>query len=162
LTCRSPAASPRREGYDVAALRIEDSPEKATRATHLAPPGFSLRTPDEDRILSGRDDDEGVSRGSSSWRDEEESTIVDDSPTEWDSFLPEASPGIPRDDVLKFDEKLGVLSTINIIVGKTVGVGAYTVPSAIFAGVGSVGMTLAVWIIGSIISFCGLAVYLVS
>ncbi|KAK3367078.1 amino acid transporter-like protein [Lasiosphaeria ovina] len=56
--------------------------------------------------------------------------------------------------------KLGVVSAINIIVGKTIGVGAYSVPSAIFAGVGSVGMTLLLWVLGSIISFCGLAVYL--
>ncbi|KAK0717163.1 amino acid permease-domain-containing protein [Lasiosphaeria miniovina] len=58
------------------------------------------------------------------------------------------------------ERKLGVVSAINIIVGKTIGVGAYSVPSAIFAGVGSVGMTLLLWVLGSIISFCGLAVYL--
>lgn len=40
------------------------------------------------------------------------------------------------------------------------GVGAYSVPSAIFSGVGSVGMTLLLWVVGSLISFCGLAVYL--
>ncbi|KAI0021341.1 amino acid permease-domain-containing protein [Xylariomycetidae sp. FL0641] len=62
----------------------------------------------------------------------------------------------PRDD----EGKLGVMSAINIIVGKTLGVGAYTIPSSIFAGVGSVGMSLTLWIIGSIVSFCGLAVYL--
>ncbi|CAK7237798.1 hypothetical protein SEUCBS140593_010132 [Sporothrix eucalyptigena] len=56
--------------------------------------------------------------------------------------------------------KLGVISAINIIVGKTIGVGAYSVPSAIFEGVGSVGMALLVWVVGSLISFCGLAVYL--
>jgi hypothetical protein len=64
--------------------------------------------------------------------------------------------------LLEDQDKLGVISAINIIVGKTVGVGAYTVPSAVFAGVGSVGMTLSVWVIGSLRSFCGLAVYLVS
>ncbi|KAI0476250.1 amino acid transporter-like protein [Xylariaceae sp. FL0804] len=56
--------------------------------------------------------------------------------------------------------KLGVWSAINIIVGKTLGVGAYTIPSAVFSGVGSVGMSLSLWIIGSLVSFCGLAVYL--
>ncbi|KAI1638073.1 amino acid permease-domain-containing protein [Biscogniauxia mediterranea] len=56
--------------------------------------------------------------------------------------------------------KLGVISTINIIVGKTLGVGAYTIPSAVFAGVGSVGMSLTLWVVGSAVSFCGLAVYL--
>ncbi|KAF3765020.1 hypothetical protein M406DRAFT_14181, partial [Cryphonectria parasitica EP155] len=58
------------------------------------------------------------------------------------------------------DGKLGVLSAINIIVGKTMGVGAYSIPSAIFSGVGSVGMTLLLWVVGALISFCGLAVYL--
>ncbi|KIH94600.1 hypothetical protein SPBR_05671 [Sporothrix brasiliensis 5110] len=58
------------------------------------------------------------------------------------------------------DTKLGVVSAVNIIVGKTIGVGAYSVPSAIFEGVGSVGMALLVWAVGSLISFCGLAVYL--
>ena len=56
--------------------------------------------------------------------------------------------------------KLGTFSAINIILGKTIGVGIYSVPSSIYAGVGSVGMTLLVWIIGAAISFCGLAVYL--
>ncbi|KAH8758912.1 amino acid permease-domain-containing protein [Diaporthe sp. PMI_573] len=83
-----------------------------------------------------------------------------DSPTDQTWFLPH-SPGLPPQQVLAQDEgKLGVLSAINIIVGKTMGVGAYTVPSAIFSGVGSVGMTLVLWVIGSLISFCGLAVYL--
>ncbi|TPX10742.1 uncharacterized protein E0L32_008311 [Thyridium curvatum] len=56
--------------------------------------------------------------------------------------------------------KLGTVSVINIIVGKTIGVGVYSVQSAIFAGVGSVGMSLLLWVLGSVISFCGLAVYL--
>ncbi|PVH88850.1 amino acid transporter [Cadophora sp. DSE1049] len=56
--------------------------------------------------------------------------------------------------------KLGTFSAINIILGKTVGVGIYSIPSSIFNSVGSVGASLLLWIIGSIISFCGLAVYL--
>ncbi|KAK3330541.1 amino acid transporter-like protein [Apodospora peruviana] len=72
------------------------------------------------------------------------------------------SPGLPPPGLGIADgsDKLGVLSAINIIVGKTVGVGAYSVPSAVFAGVGSVGMALLLWVLGSLISFCGLAVYL--
>jgi hypothetical protein len=95
------------------------------------------------------------------WEDDRDSTYLESSPTEWDQFLPLVSPSLSFGEGPRFDGKLGVLSTINIIVGKTVGVGAYTLPSAIFAGVGSVGMTLTLWIIGSAISFCGLAVYLV-
>jgi amino acid transporter len=41
-----------------------------------------------------------------------------------------------------------------------VGVGIYSIPSSIFNSVGSVGASLLLWIIGSLISFCGLAVYL--
>lgn len=36
----------------------------------------------------------------------------------------------------------------------------YPVPSSIFAGVGSVGMSIMMWVLGALISFCGLAVYL--
>ncbi|KAL1888312.1 hypothetical protein Sste5346_009637 [Sporothrix stenoceras] len=96
-----------------------------------------------------------------------EATAVDEDADDIDNindrswFLPRAppTPGLapphPHDDT-----KLGVVSAVNIIVGKTIGVGAYSVPSAVFEGVGSVGMALLVWTIGSLISFCGLAVYL--
>ncbi|POS73320.1 hypothetical protein DHEL01_v208286 [Diaporthe helianthi] len=93
--------------------------------------------------------------------EEEQDHVSVGSATDQTWFLPH-SPGLPpRPSSAQQDEgKLGVLSAINIIVGKTMGVGAYTVPSAIFSGVGSVGMTLLLWVIGSLISFCGLAVYL--
>lgn len=55
---------------------------------------------------------------------------------------------------------MGVFSAINVIIGKTMGVGVYSVPSSIFVSVGSVGMTLLMWVLGAMISFCGLAVYL--
>jgi hypothetical protein len=90
-----------------------------------------------------------------------ESTSSDTTPTDRTWFLQPRSPLLPYEELGREDGKLGVISAINIIVGKTVGVGAYSVPSAIFAGVGSVGMTLLVWVLGSLISFCGLAVYLV-
>ncbi|KAJ4386471.1 hypothetical protein N0V93_009367 [Gnomoniopsis smithogilvyi] len=90
-----------------------------------------------------------------------EDTIEEGSPTDATWFLPH-SPGLPPQSPVGpgEDGKLGVLSAINIIVGKTMGVGAYSVPSAIFSGVGSVGMTLTLWVVGSLISFCGLAVYM--
>ncbi|KUJ23371.1 amino acid transporter, partial [Mollisia scopiformis] len=56
--------------------------------------------------------------------------------------------------------KLGTFSAINVILGKTVGVGIYSIPSSIFESVGSVGASILLWIVGSLISFCGLAVYL--
>ncbi|TGO81462.1 hypothetical protein BPOR_1144g00020 [Botrytis porri] len=54
----------------------------------------------------------------------------------------------------------GTFPTIKMIVGKTVGVGIYSTPSSILQSVGSVGASIALWVIGSLISFCGLAVYL--
>ncbi|KAJ9225720.1 hypothetical protein DTO027B5_3432 [Paecilomyces variotii] len=69
------------------------------------------------------------------------------------------SPGYtPANSITQ--DKLGTFSAINIIIGKTLGVGVFSVPSSIFAGVGSVGMSLSVWILGALISFCGLTVYL--
>jgi amino acid transporter len=65
---------------------------------------------------------------------------------------------VVRDDVE--ETKLGTFSAINIILGKTIGVGIYSVPSSILSDVGSVGMSLVVWILGAAISFCGLSVYL--
>jgi amino acid transporter len=58
------------------------------------------------------------------------------------------------------DGKIGTISAVNLIIGKTIGVGVYSVPSSIFVGVGSVGMSVLMWVLGAMISFCGLAVYL--
>ncbi|KAB5517347.1 amino acid transporter-like protein [Coniochaeta sp. 2T2.1] len=144
LTCRSPIPP----SHDVDAKKgIAGS-----KSLYLEPPSFfplNIRTPNSRVVWVERDDQHDEDR---------RSTLSDESPTDRTWFLQPASPGVP---VLRRDEgKLGIISAINIIVGKTVGVGAYTVPSAIFAGVGSVGMTLSLWVVGSLISFCGLAVYL--
>ncbi|RKF64619.1 High-affinity methionine permease [Erysiphe neolycopersici] len=58
------------------------------------------------------------------------------------------------------ENKLGTFSAINVILGKTVGVGIYSVPSSVYNSAGSVGASILLWIIGSLISFCGLSVYL--
>ena len=78
------------------------------------------------------------------------------SPSSESHFLPLT----PRFNSASSSGKLGTFSAINIILGKTVGVGIYSIPSSIFNSVGSVGASLTLWIIGSLISFCGLAVYL--
>jgi hypothetical protein len=153
LTCRSPI----RPSYGADAKRTINTASRAsaTKSPYLEPPSFfplNARTPDVRVIWESRDDDR---------EEDARSTVSDESPTDHTWFLQPPSPGTPYPPVCKDEGKLGVISAINIIVGKTVGVGAYTVPSAIFAGVGSVGMTLSLWVIGSLISFCGLAVYLV-
>ncbi|KAH8894148.1 amino acid transporter, partial [Thozetella sp. PMI_491] len=55
---------------------------------------------------------------------------------------------------------LGIFSTMNILIGKIIGVGIFSIPSSIYGSVGSVGMCLTLWCVGSIISFCGLKVYI--
>ena len=87
-----------------------------------------------------------------------------DSSFEDSRFLPR-TPALITPSVLCYEpnvdeRKLGTFSAINIILGKTIGVGIFSVPSSIFVDVGSVGMSLLVWSIGAAISFCGLAVYL--
>lgn len=73
--------------------------------------------------------------------DDDTTAVLEHTPTDETWFLPH-SPGLPpRQHPSAEDGKLGVLSAISIIVGKTMGVSAYSVPSAIIAGVGSVGMT---------------------
>ncbi|KAK7890418.1 hypothetical protein LTR67_008304 [Exophiala xenobiotica] len=84
---------------------------------------------------------------------------------EGDSFYPRSALSItpsllaqPRH--VAQEHHLTTFSAINLILGKTIGVGVYSVPSSIFSEVGSVGMTLLVWVVGAVISFCGMSVYL--
>ncbi|KAK3935241.1 amino acid transporter-like protein [Diplogelasinospora grovesii] len=169
LSCRSPI----RPSHDATeASRPPSSRVVATSSAnygnspYLEPPSFlaslnSSTRPGSKVSWSRRDsyscDGDENDHDTKSISSSEDLTAADDT---W--FL-QPSPGLPPDASSRnsHDEgKLGVVSAINIIVGKTVGVGAYSVPSAIFAGVGSVGMTLLLWVVGSLISFCGLAVYL--
>ncbi|KAH9888606.1 amino acid permease-domain-containing protein [Xylariomycetidae sp. FL2044] len=99
--------------------------------------------------------------GSSSCTDDDASSRVTVPPTNHPWVIAPSTPALLLNNTRDDDkEKIGTLSAVNIIVGKTLGVGAYTIPSAVFDGVGSVGMSLALWVIGSVISFCGLAVYI--
>ncbi|KAI0010430.1 amino acid permease-domain-containing protein [Xylariaceae sp. FL0662B] len=98
--------------------------------------------------------------GSTLAHKDDSSSVTVFSPTDHAWVLSPTTPALLGGKLPDDEGKLGALSAINIIVGKTLGVGAYTIPSAVFAGVGSVGMSLSLWIIGSIVSFCGLAVYL--
>ncbi|RKF80632.1 High-affinity methionine permease [Golovinomyces cichoracearum] len=69
-------------------------------------------------------------------------------------------PLSPRSSDFPQESKMGVFSAVNIILGKTVGVGIYSIPSSVFNSVGSVGASILLWVVGCLISYCGLAVYL--
>ncbi|KAK3694807.1 amino acid transporter-like protein [Podospora appendiculata] len=95
---------------------------------------------------------------------EHQDSRADNPPSDTDPKNPawrsELDPTSLPVDITDDEGKLGVMSAINIIMGKTIGVGVYSIPSAVFAGVGSVGMALLLWVVGAIISFCGLSIYL--
>ncbi|KAF2999541.1 hypothetical protein E8E14_005628 [Neopestalotiopsis sp. 37M] len=154
LSCRSPL-SPRiqtwRGGDNVRSI------ERFGEGSSLAPPRF-LHLGAESPSLS-----KGLGSGgqkSALEIDDDGSSYTAYSPADQTWFVPPHTPMALQYEPRQDEGKLGVISAINIIVGKTVGVGAYTIPPAIFDGVGSVGMTLLLWAVGSVISFCGLAVYL--
>ncbi|KAL3426587.1 amino acid permease [Phlyctema vagabunda] len=85
------------------------------------------------------------------------STTLVPSSTE-NSFFLSTTPSYPTRKTSS--SKLGTCSAISLILGKTVGVGIYSIPASIYVSVGSVGMALLMWILGALLSFCGLAVYL--
>ncbi|KIM84444.1 hypothetical protein PILCRDRAFT_818003 [Piloderma croceum F 1598] len=55
---------------------------------------------------------------------------------------------------------LGVFSCTLLIVGRIIGTGIFSTPSSILGSVGSVGASLMLWVLGFILSFCGLFVWL--
>lgn len=56
--------------------------------------------------------------------------------------------------------KLGVTGAVFLILNKMIGTGIFSTPSAIFAATGSVGVSIMLWIIGGLITFAGLSVYM--
>lgn len=161
----STAASPMRNSFSLS-CRSPITPSHSGRPTtaHSRRGSFlKAPTPYSPNLRSGISrggDDPYDSDYSGDEDDDDETATLEDTSTGDTWFIPH-SPGLPpRPPPSADDGKLGVLSAISIIVGKTMGVGAYSVPSAIISGVGSVGMTLTLWIVGALISFCGLAVYL--
>ncbi|KAH8115358.1 high affinity methionine permease [Phellopilus nigrolimitatus] len=69
---------------------------------------------------------------------------------------------------LSFDEDtaggmgrhLGVFSCTLLIVGRIIGTGIFSTPSSILTSVESVGASLMLWVLGFVLSFCGLFVWL--
>jgi hypothetical protein len=61
----------------------------------------------------------------------------------------------------QFDDsrKLGITSSVFVILNKMIGTGIFSTPSGIFAATGSVGVSLFLWIIGGILTFAGLSAF---
>ncbi|KAF4620159.1 hypothetical protein G7Y89_g14662 [Cudoniella acicularis] len=155
VTCRSPVTPrrPRRPsrredaGPNGLSVNIEQSYTAFNSSTYLSTPRtFSIGTPRRPHsgIYSSKHNEDDLSSST---------TLVSPSGSHFLPLTPHFNPSASSG-------KLGTFSAINIILGKTVGVGVYSIPSSIFNSVGSVGAALMLWILGSLISFCGLAVYL--
>ncbi|KAK0723454.1 amino acid/polyamine transporter I [Lasiosphaeria miniovina] len=56
--------------------------------------------------------------------------------------------------------KLGITGSVFLILNKMIGTGIFSTPSSIFAATGSVGISLILWVIGGILTFAGLSVWL--
>ncbi|GAA6060144.1 hypothetical protein JCM10212_001441 [Sporobolomyces blumeae] len=55
---------------------------------------------------------------------------------------------------------LGLWSTTFLITGRIIGTGIFSTPASILNAVGSLGAAMMLWVLGTILSFCGLFVYL--
>ncbi|KAF8129240.1 amino acid transporter [Boletus edulis] len=55
---------------------------------------------------------------------------------------------------------LGVTTCTLLIVGRIIGTGIFSTPSSILDGVGSIGASLMLWVLGFVLSFCGLFIWL--
>lgn len=84
----------------------------------------------------------------------EQSSIHDSSSTEnfpdYNDTLPGGSPG----------KNLSWTSAYILVVSRVIGSGIFATPGSIVKSAGSVGLTLLVWIAGTILAACGLAVSL--
>lgn len=55
---------------------------------------------------------------------------------------------------------LGVFTCTLMIVGRVIGTGIFSTPSSILGSVGSVGASMMLWVLGFVLSFCGLFIWL--
>ncbi|KAM6492092.1 APC amino acid permease [Amanita muscaria] len=81
-------------------------------------------------------------------------------PTPLDKGSDDGKHGETFDDVPDVFRRLGLFSAINLIFNYVIGVGIYVSPGLILKGVGSVGVSLIMWVIGVVIAAAGTAVYI--
>ncbi|TBU22467.1 high affinity methionine permease [Dichomitus squalens] len=76
---------------------------------------------------------------------------------------PELNPGglsLAEDAAGGMGRHLGVFDCTLLIVGRIIGTGIFSTPSSILGSVGSVGASLMLWVLGFVLSFCGLFIWL--
>ncbi|KZS96537.1 high affinity methionine permease [Sistotremastrum niveocremeum HHB9708] len=91
--------------------------------------------------------------------------FVHDADGEKDTIIEEFDKS-PGDLTFEEDAKggmgrhLGLTTCTLLIVGKIIGTGIFSTPSSILGSVGSVGASMMLWVLGFVLSFCGLFVWL--
>ncbi|KAJ6445270.1 low-affinity methionine permease [Purpureocillium lavendulum] len=58
------------------------------------------------------------------------------------------------------DRKIGITGAVFLILNKMIGTGIFSTPSSIFAATGSVGVSFILWLVGGLLTFFGLSVFL--
>ena len=56
--------------------------------------------------------------------------------------------------------QIGTVSAAFLIFNRIIGTGIFSTPSSILGSVGSVGASLMLWVLGFVLSFCGLFIWL--
>ncbi|KAJ3555603.1 hypothetical protein NM688_g2483 [Phlebia brevispora] len=99
-----------------------------------------------------------------SFRDsEEKSSLKGDEGLAVEDADLQTSPGeltFEEDAAGGMGRHLGVFSCTLLIVGRIIGTGIFSTPSSILGSVGSVGASLMLWVLGFVLSFCGLFIWL--
>ncbi|KAI0090101.1 amino acid transporter [Irpex rosettiformis] len=110
--------------------------------------------------------DDGVLHGAgrTSFIDEKEkASAVGESIEEVTTIDSDVNPGeltFEEDTSGGLGRHLGVTSCTMLIVGRVIGTGVFSTPSSILGSVGSVGASLMLWVLGFVLSFCGLFIWL--
>ncbi|KAK8879025.1 high-affinity methionine permease [Apiospora arundinis] len=83
------------------------------------------------------------------------STVVDE-----DGSLGEVGEQRVQKIAIAESRKIGVTGAVFLILNKMIGTGIFSTPSSVFAATGSVGVAIMLWVIGGVLTFCGLSVFL--
>lgn len=121
----------------------------STTTQYSTRPNVTMQQGEHEPLLS-RDASPADSTKSNTSSDESSTTIVEG-----------ASRSI-EDDVLPETSTLGRTiswsSAYILVISRVIGSGIFATPGVIVKGVGSVGLSLSLWIVGAVIAACGLAV----
>ncbi|KAK8131530.1 amino acid transporter [Apiospora sp. TS-2023a] len=82
-------------------------------------------------------------------------TVVDE-----DGSLEEVGEQRVQKIAIAESRKIGVTGAVFLILNKMIGTGIFSTPSSVFAATGSVGVAIMLWVIGGVLTFCGLSVFL--